>query len=402
MDLVNQVIANTEKEWIKHDEIMNWLRGKRGTWPEDYWEDAQYLGENWPDDQRWLMPNAIWKRNGDALALGTTHLNVQGWTVGTCDKIVNGKVKAKSVDKEIVAWAMEDFLIKNSEPTDMMKEGILHTTCFLKRWDFSEDGKKVELDLDLMIRFPSYLGYKAEQIWHKRVLKMMKANQTPDDIDKQLQEVPEPGEAWPSDKLIKTKLIELYHLIKRTRTEELGNRKSSKEWVPGWTVVQWPWPGRGSHRWNLDSKGCQLQQVARRKNHLYRAWSRDPPPHMWEWRKHSRIKEIDQWINHYVADLERLKVAKMGVEPTDFEKTQLYLLEEEKTQNWVAAMQSLKQHTLEEEAKEDYPNLMTVVADVMRPKDRVIVAQIEKARKALREKEEEKKIWQKVMSNSSR
>ena len=65
-------------------------------------------------------------------------------------------------------------------------------------------------------------------------------------------------------------------------------------------------------------------------------------------------------------------------------------------------MQSLKQHTLEEEAKEDYPNLMTVVADVMRPKDRVIVAQIEKARKALREKEEEKKIWQKVMSNSSR
>ena len=123
---------------------------------------------------------------------------------------------------------------------------------------------------------------------------------------------------------------------------------------------------------------------------------------MWEWRKQSRIKEIDQWINHHAADLEALKVAKMGVDQTDSGKTQLYLLEAEKTQNWVTAMQSLKQHTLEEEAKEEYPNLMTVMAEIMRPKDRVIVAQMERARKALREKEEEKKFWQEVMSDSSR
>ena len=55
---------------------------------------------------------------------------------------------------------------------------------------------------------------------------------------------------------------------------------------------------------------------------------------------------------------------------------------------------------MEEEAKEDYPNLITVVTNVMRPKDRVIMTQMEETRKALREKEAQKKIWQKVMDGS--
>ena len=63
-------------------------------------------------------------------------------------------------------------------------------------------------------------------------------------------------------------------------------------------------------------------------------------------------------------------------------------------------MQRLRRQTVDEEAKEDYPNLITVVTDVMRPKDRVIMTQMEETRKALREKEAQKKIWQKVMDGS--
>ena len=162
-------------------------------------------------------------------------------------------------------------------------------------------------------------------------------------------------------------------------------------------MVQLPWPNRDGHRWNLDSLSCQLQQVACRKNHLYRAWGRDPPQHMWEWRKQSRIKEINQWASHYAEDLERLRVTRMGVEQTDYEKTRLYLLEEERTRNWLTVMQRLRRETIEEEAKEDYPNLITVVTDIMRPKDRVIAAKMEETRKTLREKEAAKKLWQKVM-----
>ena len=87
----------------------------------------------------------------------------------------------------------------------------------------------------------------------------------------------------------------------------------------------------------------------------------------------------------------------MGVEQTDYEKTRLYLLEEERTRNWLTVMQRLRRETIEEEAKEDYPNLITVVTDIMRPKDRVIAAQMEETRKTLREKEAAKKLWQKVM-----
>ena len=142
--------------------------------------------------------------------------------------------------------------------------------------------------------------------------------------------------------------------------------------------------------------------MARRRNHLYRSWGEDPPLDAKGLRRQTRIKEIDQWITHHIVDMEALTVTRMGADQSDPERTKLYSLELEKMENWLTTMKSLRQSTLDEEAKEEYPNLMTVMAEIMRPKDRVIVAQMERARKALREKEEKKKLWQKVMSEGSR
>ena len=158
-DMTKEFVLALETELIDHDEVKCRLRRERG-WPVTDWDDDWYLDKHWPEKDKWLHMIRIWKRALWSRFLGVMSIDLKEFTVGVTDRVPYKQrfkkvPKSSGVDRDLVAWIFEAALVKAAHGHDLMKEGIVWTSCKVHHVGISSDGKTATINAMVVFIFPT-------------------------------------------------------------------------------------------------------------------------------------------------------------------------------------------------------------------------------------------------------
>ena len=397
LDMTKQFIIGLETELIDHDQIKCQIRRKRD-WPVTEWDDDEYLDQNWPQPEAWLRMIRIWKRALWSKFLSVMSIELKKLTVGVTERVPHRKrhqrdldPKSSGVDKDIVAWIFEAALVKAAHGHDLLKEGILWTSCKIRNVTMSSNGRTATIDAKVVFTFPCFLTHFAVGPWDTWIRGALWNMVDPRPGQGGSTGLPapysQPGKhSWNlTEDSVKLHLKDMFFAVQRERETRRWNRSYRQFW-PQWTLSQRPW----SKELPVALKYAQDKQTPRREAGLFQAWQDDPPADdRLEESRRNRIKEIDNWVGQLKQESESMQAQFIAVDDGDQDVRDLYDLSQRKTWSWITTLLSMKLSTKEQRPQLNYPNLTDLLANAMRDSDRLICAQQEDLRQKIAKRQEQ-------------
>ena len=391
-DMTKQYFMALEAELIDHDQIKSQVRRGRN-WPATEWDDRCYLDQHWPDKDRWLTMIRIWKRALWSRFLGVISFELKDFNVGVT---VRAPYKTRrcpdppnssGVDQDIVAWVIETALVDAAHGHDLLKEGILWTSCKIHKVDLDSDGKTARIDAMVSIVYPYFLTHLAVgpwDLWLKGALREL------DDPRVWI-----PGGHYYTDPMkyssalkedfLRKYMRDLFRTVQEVREARKWKKTYGLYW-PQWSLIQKLW----GKELAADLKEAPQRETAKREAGLFHAWLWDPPvDERLEESRQTRIKDIDNLVRQLSQEIEstRLQFADAGIGDPD--TCDLYMLELKRIWGWVTTLQSLKVTAIEEKPRWEYPDLMEVVIKDRKQEDRLIYARQEELRQKINLRKEQ-------------